>query len=71
MPSAMIGSIGQLPGQTATMAQGEQEPGEREPFDVSEGGLDCGEGSEWGGNGHRAPPERADTRAGPAAGPGD
>src|SRR6266700_1956483 len=49
-----------------------QEPGEGEPFWVGEGGLDRGEGSGWGGSGHRAPPGRAETReAGPAAGPSD
>src|SRR5450755_2366719 len=39
-----------------------QEPGKGEPFGVGEGRLDRGEGSGWGGSGHRVPPGRAKTR---------
>jgi hypothetical protein len=43
-----------------------QEPGEGEPFGISEGGLDRGERGGWGGSGHRAPPGRAGIgKAGP------
>src|SRR5215470_1918568 len=49
-----------------------QEPGEGEPFGVSEDRLDRGERGGWGGSDHRAPPGRAEIReAGPAAGPSD
>src|SRR5438132_14207445 len=47
-----------------------QEPGEHESFLVGEGGLDRGEGSGWGGSGHRAPPGWAEAReAGAGTGP--
>ena len=63
---AQVQCVG-LAGQPAVSGQ---EPGEGEPFGIGEGRLDRGEGSRWGGSGHRTPPGRAETRdAGPATGP--
>jgi hypothetical protein len=58
-----------LAGQAAVAGQ---EPGKRTTLSIGEGGLDRGEGSGWGGSGHRAPPGRAETRrAGPVTSPSD